>query len=288
MFFAVDAAIGGGISIADETADGNLMVKPFKLALAQSPGELAGPRARVDWLAATLSGIAKQKADLLVLPEMFLSGYYIGDAVHDRAEAADGPFAREIAALAARFGIAVLYGFAERADGLIYSAAQCFGPDGARLGGHRKLAIPPGFETGTYSAGAGCRLFELGGVKIAILICYDSEFTEPMRHVAGLGAELVAVPTALSAEWGWVARTMLPTRAYENGLFLAYANHAGHENGLDYLGASFIAAPDGRELARAGSGPEVLLAEIDPARVAAARARLPYLKDRKGLKLDAG
>jgi predicted amidohydrolase len=109
-----------------------------------------------------------------------------------------------------------------------------------------------------------------------------------MRHVAGLGAELVAVPTALSAEWGWVARTMLPTRAYENGLFLAYANHAGHENGLDYLGASFIAAPDGRELARAGSGPEVLLAEIDPARVAAARARLPYLVDRKGLRLEAG
>ena len=259
----------------------------FRLAVGQSPGELPTPRARLDWLAATLSDLAPEKVDLLALPEMFLTGYHIGDAVHDRAEAAEGAGAGEIAGLAARFGIAVLYGYAERAGGLLYSAAQCFGPDGARLGQHRKLAIPPGFETGTYSAGAGCRLFDLGGLKVATLVCYDCEFTEPMRHVAGLGAELAVVPTALSHQWDWVARTMIPTRAYENGLFLAYANHAGVENGLTYLGASLIAAPDGVELARAGAAPEILIAEIDPARVKAARARLPYLQDRHGLKLDA-
>lgn len=260
----------------------------FRLAVAQSPGELPTPRARLDWLAATLDGLAQKKVTLLALPEMFLSGYYIGEAVHEHAEAADGPGAREIAALAARFGIAVLYGYAERADGLLYSAAQCFGPDGAPLGHHRKLAIPPGFETDYYSAGAGCRLFELGGLKIGLLVCYDCEFTEPMRHLAGLGAELVVVPTALSDQWDWVSRKMVPTRAYENGLYLAYANHAGRENGLTYLGASFIAAPDGVELARAGAAPEVLMAEIDPARVARIRARLPYLTDRKRLELEAG
>jgi predicted amidohydrolase len=263
------------------------MAEHFRLAVGQSPGELATPRARLDWLAATLADLRRENVDLLALPEMFLSGYHIGDAVIERAEAADGPCAQKIAALAARFGIAVLYGFAERADGVLYSAAQCFGPDGARLGSHRKLAIPPGFETDYYTAGAGCRLFDLGGLKIAILVCYDCEFTEPMRHVAGLGAELVVVPTALSAQWDWVARTMVPTRAYENGQFVAYANHAGSENGLDYLGASFIAAPDGMELARAGAAPEVLIADLDRERVARARARLPYLKDRAGLKLDA-
>ena len=76
---------------------------------------------------------------------------------------------------------------------------------------------------------------------------------------------------------------MIPTRAYENGVFLAYANSAGTERGMDYLGQSVIAAPDGVELARAGPGPELLFSDLDRARVKAARDRLPYLADRQAL-----
>jgi 5-aminopentanamidase len=97
---------------------------------------------------------------------------------------------------------------------------------------------------------------------------------------------LILVPTALGADWSWVARSMIPTRAYENGVYLAYANSAGTEHGMAFLGASVIANPDGTEAARAGQHPELLHALLDPARVTAAQTRLPYLVDRQALRFD--
>jgi predicted amidohydrolase len=95
----------------------------------------------------------------------------------------------------------------------------------------------------------------------------------------------VLVPTALGADWGWVADTMLPTRAYENGVFLAYANGSGTQGDMEFLGKSVIAAPNGTELARAGRGSEILYALLDPAMVRKAQLRLPYLLDRTSLDL---
>lgn len=226
------------------------------------------------------------RADLIVLPELFACGYNIGDAIVDRAEPVDGPTFAAMAQLARTSGIAIHYGFAERDGDATYNAALCVSNTGDLLTHQRKLAIPPGIERTYFKPGTGCRIFTLCGVKIATLICYDAEFPETMRHVAGLGAQLVVVPTALGAQWRWVAERMIPTRAYENGVYLAYANSAGVENGLSYLGSSVIAAPDGIEGARAGSEPGIIEAEIDLGRVQPAQDRLPYLRDRSDLRLD--
>ncbi|MFB9149184.1 carbon-nitrogen hydrolase family protein [Roseovarius ramblicola] len=252
----------------------------FHLAVGQAPADLPAPGNRLDWLAGILPETAAQGADLLLLPELFATGYNIGDQVAARAEHADGPTAGRIAGLARQYCVAIHYGFAERDGGAIFNAAQCFGPDGAHLGGHRKLAIPPGFERDHFTPGQGCALFTYRDVRIATLICYDAEFPEAARHVAALGAEIILVPTALGAQWGWVAQRMIPTRAYENGVFLAYANSAGDENGLRFLGESFIATPDGQDLARAGSEPSVIYGDLHLGKIAKAQARLPYLKDR--------
>jgi predicted amidohydrolase len=257
----------------------------FRLAVSQAPAELNGPEARMNWLQAMLPGVATAGADLLLLPELFACGYHIGDAVKERAEAVDGPTAQAIADLARANGIAIHYGFAERSEGQIFNAALCFGPDGTVLGHQRKLAIPPGAERAYFTRGRGCHLFDYRGLRIATLICYDAEFPETVRHVATLGAELVLVPTALGAGWTWVAQTMIPTRAYENGVYLAYANSAGVENGFAFLGNSVIAAPDGAEAARAGTGPEVIYADLEKARVKRAQARLPYLIDHSSIEL---
>lgn len=258
----------------------------MRLAVAQAPADLDSTSARLDWLRDALPAIAQHGADLLLLPELFACGYNIGDALPARAEPRDGPTFRAMSQMAQAHGLAIHYGYAERADGLIYNAALCVSPGGDVLCNQRKLAIPPGFERSHFSPGAGCHLFSYRGMRIATLICYDAEFPETVRHVAALGAQLVLVPTALGAQWGWVAHSMIPTRAYENGVYLAYANSAGTENGLTFLGASVIAGPNGQESARAGPAPEVITADLDPAQVAAAQARLPYLKDRFALKLD--
>ena len=70
-------------------------------------------------------------------------------------------------------------------------------------------------------------IFEIGGLKAALLICYDVEFPESVRALALAGAELVIVPTALMQPFDVVAKTIVPARAYENQLFVAYANRCG-------------------------------------------------------------
>ena len=255
----------------------------MRLALAQIDAHM-DPPARLHWLAQTLDAIAG-KADLLLLPELFACGYNIADALDARAEPQDGPTFQAIAALAGSHQIAIHYGYAERDDDTIYNAAQCVGPDGQRLVHQRKLAIPPGFERDHFTPGKGCALFTYKGLNIATLICYDAELPETVRHVATMGADLVLVPTALGADWAWVADTMIPTRAYENGVYLAYANSAGVENGMEFLGHSVIAAPNGTEAARASTAPTILFASIDKADVTTAQARLPYLIDSAQLRL---
>ncbi|MCH9787054.1 carbon-nitrogen hydrolase family protein [Lentibacter algarum] len=262
------------------------MGRSFCLAVGQSPAELSTPQDRLDWLANALPAVVAEGTDLLVLPELFAIGYNIGDQVVARSEPVDGPTARAIATLAKAHGVAIHYGFAEADGDAIFNAAQCFGPDGTRLGGHRKLAIPPGFERAHFTPGQGCTLFTYRDVRIATLICYDAEFPETARYVASLGAELILAPTALGAQWEWVAQRMIPTRAYENGVYLAYANSAGVENGMPFLGQSFIATPDGHELVRAGAQPEVIYGTLQLDKVSAAQTRLPYLRDRKALGPD--
>ncbi len=126
-------------------------------------------------------------------------------------------------------------------------------------------------------------VFDLNGIKTGMLICYDVEFPENVRTLALAGAELILVPTALPE--GIISRrvadTVVPTRAFENGVFVVYADLCGTENDLSYGGRSVILGPDGDELARAGMRETLLVAEVDPADYDDARSQNPYLIDRR-------
>ena len=255
----------------------------LQVSVVQSPGALDGVAARLNWLNQRLADAGTRATDLMHLPELFQSGYNIGDAVTAQAEPRDGPFAKALSALARTHGTAILTGYAERHGEQFFNSAICLDKTGATVGHHRKLLLPPGFEGDHFTPGDGCTLFDLNGLSVAILVCYDVEFPENLRHVAMAGADLVAVPTALGAQWGVVAEKLVPTRAFENGVYVAYANHAGAENGLEYFGGSCICGPDGKDLARAGAGDCVIHAHIAKDAVKAAQARLPYHSDRARL-----
>ncbi|WP_419904890.1 carbon-nitrogen hydrolase family protein [Kiloniella sp.] len=261
------------------------MEKTFNLAVAQSPGELSGPEERLHWLSSKLKELDGKTVDLLLLPELFLTGYNVGERLMNWAEPCDGPMALRISELATKHNIAIHYGFPERRSDGVYNAAQCIGSDGQQLSIHRKLILPPGFEGDHFQAGKGCNLFDLNGFKIATLICYDAEFPEAFRHVASLGAQLVLVPTALGAQWGVVAQKVVPTRAFENGVYVAYANQAGSEGDMTYYGGSCVISPNGEEDARAGDNEEILIASLSTSKVLAAQKRLPYLSDLKRIDL---
>jgi predicted amidohydrolase len=220
-------------------------------------------------------------ARLLVAPEAFTSGYAV-PGVADLAQPADGRWGQEIAAIAAEAGLAILYGFPERDGSHVYNSAVLVDCDGRVLTRHRKCHLYGDVDLSTYTPGSSLdALVEVDGIRVGIVICYDVEFPETVRAMALAGADLVAVPTALMRPYEVVARTLVPARAYENQVYVAYANRSGSEGDLVYCGESCVVGPDGADLARAGSGDELLLAEIDPARLAVSRADNTHLGDRR-------
>ena len=102
------------------------------VVVAQSPAELDGPQARFEWLAENLSHEHVVGADLLLLPELFLTGYNIGSNVNQWCEAVDGTYAQQIAALCQEHNIAIHYGFAESHAGKVYNSANCISREGER------------------------------------------------------------------------------------------------------------------------------------------------------------
>ncbi len=179
-------------------------------------------------------------------------------------------------------GIAILYGYPERDHDSVYNAAQLIDRDGRRLANHRKTHLFGDIDRSAFEAGAGPpTLAELDGLRLGIVICYDVEFPENVRMLALGGADFVAVPTALMQPYTFIARSLVAARAYENQVFLAYANRCGRERELDYLALSCIIAPDGSELARAGNGEELIVAELDTALQTESRSINTYLRDRR-------
>ncbi|MCT9868781.1 carbon-nitrogen hydrolase family protein [Paenarthrobacter aurescens] len=122
---------------------------------------------------------------------------------------------------------------------------------------------------------------DFNGIRTSMLICYDVEFPEAVRAAATRGAELLLVPTALSAGFDNVPQVLIRARALESQLNVAYANHSGHEDVYNFLGGSVVAGPDGSLLAAAGESPTLLFAEVGTETVKAARDEVPYLRERR-------
>ncbi|HEY0107038.1 MAG TPA: carbon-nitrogen hydrolase family protein [Rhizomicrobium sp.] len=141
-------------------------------------------------------------------------------------------------------------------------------------------------ESNTVAGGDGAVLAETPWGRIGLTICYDVRFPQLYRKLAQGGAFLLTVPSAFTETTGkahW--HVLLRARAIENGAFvLAPAQGGTHANGRKTYGHSLIVAPWGEILAEAGSDPGVILADIDPAAVAAARARVPNLQHDRAFK----
>ncbi|MFF9351135.1 carbon-nitrogen hydrolase family protein [Streptomyces sp. NPDC014734] len=255
---------------------------PLRTALLQSSGRPG----RVDENIEALDGAARRAdeagARLLVCPELFLTGYAIGADVARLAEPADGPSAEAVAAIAARHGLAILYGYPERAGERIFNAARLVGPDGAELANYRKTHLFGDFEQKWFTPGEQPVVrAELDGVRIGILICYDVEFPENVRAHALAGTDLLLVPTALMHPFPFVAESLVPVRAFENQMYVAYTNRTGPEGPFEFVGLSCLAGPDGAVRARAGRGEELIVGEVDPALLNTSREANPYLRDRR-------
>jgi predicted amidohydrolase len=252
------------------------------IALFQNDSVVADPAAQLEALASAARTASEGGAVLLITPELFMTGYHIPGRVDELAETVDGPFLQAAGAIAAESNIALLVGYPERSDKGTCNSAALIGSDGSLLLNHRKFHLSGPYEKGHFIVDDNeVQVANVGGLKVAPLICYDVEFPEAVRAAALKGAELVAVPTALVEEYEFLTRTLIPTRAFENGLFVAYVNHAGSEPGCVFCGHSTFASPFAELQQVAGNHQDMLFVEVDQGMISKARARLPYLSDRR-------
>ena len=257
-------------------------------------------------LAALDAAAAEAKADgagLIITPEMFITGYSIGDDIGRLA--AHQPLER-VGEIAARHGIAIVAGGPElvnasgksehsdasehidasehsdasgSAKPAVANSAWLFDDTGAVLARHRKIQLFGDLDRAHFVAGdAPVTIATYRGLRIAMLVCFDVEYPEAVRHAALAGADLIAVPTAQMEPFEFVNEHLIRVRAWENTVYIAYANQTGPDGDFTYVGRSVIASPHGEHLAQAGPSENALLtAVVDPAILAAARAQNPYL-----------
>lgn len=254
----------------------------MKLTIAglQHPGHAGDVAANLAVVADAAREAKARGADLLVTPEMFVTGYNIGPQV---AELAAQPLAEQVAQLAADAGIAIVAGLPERLeDGTVANTALFVDETGAELARYRKTHLFSDLDRELFVAGT-----ELGapvtyrGVRLSLLICYDVEFPEPVRAAARQGAHAVVVPTAQMEPFAFVAENLIRVRAWENQVYVAYVNRSGAEGDLRYVGRSSIAAPSGEVLdaVPAEQSTGLVIATVDTDVVAQAQRVNPYLDD---------
>jgi predicted amidohydrolase len=261
---------------------GNLLyLQAMKIALYQGPGKINDVEASWLHLAEVAAQAKAGGADLLILPEMYLSGYNIGAEAALSAAVTQASLA-PAQGIAKTNGIALVFGYPELVGDQVANSAALIGPDGALLLNYRKTHLFGALDREMFkSVGDAFGLAEWEGFKIGLLICYDIEFPEPARALALAGADILLIPTAQMQPYTQVAKHVIPTRAYENQLYIAYANHSGSDDGLDYVGLSSICGPDGAVLAAAGVGEELIYATIDESHQAKVRETDPLLYDRR-------
>lgn len=254
------------------------MIRLSALQMQTAGADTAANLARIE---AAAHEAARAGATLLVTPELGITSYGGGESILALAEPADGTIVTRLGQIARETGVALVAGFAEKGGSAVYNAAVYTDGSG-KPSVYRKSHLYGDYERGLFTPEkpSTC-LFSHHGMTIGMLICYDVEFPENVRRLARAGAEMILVPTATpkGASGTFIAEKMIPVRAFENQIFIAYVNNIGRDGDFDYAGRSIIAAPDGTALATAGLSEQLLTVDIEPELYARSRSENTYLRD---------
>jgi len=209
-------------------------------------------------------------ADLLVLPELFNTGYLITSKEEIRTLAEEVPGGRttqRLAAIAKQRGVHLVAGIAERSGERIFNSAVLVSPAG-HLATYRKIHLF--FEEKMwFDPGDGeFSVYDIGPCRVGMMVCFDWFFPESARMLALKGAQVICHPSNLVLPY---CQTAMVTRCLENRVFAVTCNRTGteHRGGkvLHYTGASQVVDTGGNLLSRAGENEEVaVVVDIDPAK----------------------
>jgi N-carbamoylputrescine amidase len=282
------------------------MSKPtFRIGLVQMAMS-ADPRENEEKGAARVEEAARRGAEVVCLPELYRSPYFCQREDHasfDLAEEVPGPSSERFQAVARKAGVAVIVPiFERRAPGLYHNSALLVDADGTIRGTYRKMHIPddPSFYEKFYftPGDLGFRAFDLAAGRVGALICWDQWYPEGARLTALQGASILFYPTAIGWHPGEKARygaaqrdawqTIQRSHAIANGVYVGSVNRVGFEPGapgqagLEFWGSSFLCDPFGQVLVEGSTDrEEILIGEVDLARIEEVRRNWPFLRDRR-------
>ena len=235
-------------------------MKPFRVALVQGRPRFGRPAENLE---RGLALAGRVDADLVVLPELWSSGYVFSSHAEVAALAEDaeaGLTARALRAAARASRRHYVAGFPERHGGRFYNSAILVGPSGVRAV-YRKLHLFEREQTWFSRGNLPLAVTRVGPAKVGLMICFDWRFPEVPRVLALLGADVIAHPSNLVFP---NAQQAMLTRSIENRVFTVTANRIGVERRpggtVRFTGRSQIVHPSGDVLARAGKSQEVALA----------------------------
>lgn len=209
--------------------------------------------------------ISGSDADLIVLPELCLSGYYFKtkEELNEYAdESVQARMISELQLISKRKEMYIVAGFAEKEKDKLYNSAFVIGPEGL-IGVHRKVNLTVNEKI--FDRGNGFEIINLGNVKIGNVICFDSWFPESYRLLSLKGAQIICCPANFGGHW---TPEVLKVRSLENKVYTILSNRTGIEkvdnNDEEFRGESQIIDYEGKVLAKANQGDCLMLVEIDP------------------------
>ena len=260
----------------------------------------------LDRAVAFVEQAAREGAKIICLPELFRSLYFCQreePGAFDLAETIPGASTAALGRVARARKVTVIAPvFERRAAGIYHNSAVLLNTDGEICGIYRKMHIPDDpayYEKYYFTPGdLGFRVFKTAEATVGTLICWDQWFPEAARLTALRGADILFYPTAIgwhphekeafgaSQRDAWM--TIQRGHAIANGVYVAGVNRVGYERakeggaGIEFWGSTFLADPFGVVIAQAGTDKEeVVVGEIDPARIEEVRRNWPFLRDRR-------
>lgn len=223
---------------------------------------------------------AAKDHDLVVLPEVWTTGYSLGHLAEE-AEELTGKVMLALQAIALAAQCCILAGSVPmKRDGKIYNTSVAIDATGKIVNLYDKVHLFGLFhEEDFFAPGNNFQAYRLGDMCCGSTICYDLRFPELFRHLALQGAQLIFCPAQWPEARGDIWRLLAQARAAENHVFVVAVNCAGTFKGAPFFGHSMVVAPSGKILAEAGMEEEIISCTIDLEDVTKVRKRLNALAD---------
>ncbi|MEF2094724.1 carbon-nitrogen hydrolase family protein [Bacillus sp. CFBP9009] len=234
----------------------------MKISLAQFKPKLKDKQANVQKIAAYMKEAKTAGADVIVFPELAMTGYLLKEDVNKFAEEENGPNIQTLRAICKELSLALVLSFPERENEFYFISVLYIDEYGVILGKYRKTHL---FHTETdyFSRGTEYPVFSTKFGKVGMMICYDLEFPEVARILRTSGAEILFITTANMKPYEEAQSIFLKSRAIENEIPIAICNRLGREEELEFFGSSMIVDHTGRVMADAKGNEGIISAAID-------------------------